>query len=217
MQNRSSHPILIFGVLLILINLVMIDIKLFSQTSTRVSDISTYKSPVIESANSIKDTRQNCPVDCLNIIREATAEMELRIGTTNRDDLWQIAPQTAPQNREFYVPLGNGTTSKTDWDDLTATETILDPANYGSIKEAYFIASLSNVTQNGTVQAQLYNVTDKHPVWGSEVSMTGKEAQTITSGRIQIENGNKLYRVRIKSSLGYQVSLENGKIRIVTE
>jgi hypothetical protein len=113
--------------------------------------------------------------------------------------------------------LGSGSTDKTDWDNLTATETIIDPGNYGTIKEAYFIVSLKNPTQNGQTDVQLYNVTDKHPVWGSHVVMNGPQSQTINSNSIQLDKGAKLYRVQLKSSLGYSVSVENAKIRIVSE
>jgi hypothetical protein len=217
MQNNTYSPLFAFLIILISINLFILDLKIFSQVSSiKVSDISTYKSPLIETPRSQIAISGVCPQSCTDVINNKISGLPQRTGSTEENSAIQNS-QLQAKRSEYYVPLGAGNTTKSAWDDIISTETIIDPSFYGNIKESYFIASLNNPTQNGQVEAQIINVTDKHPVWGSHVIMSGPQTQTITSDKITLDNGNKLYRVQLKSSLGYQVSLDNAKIRIISE
>ncbi len=217
MQDSSNTHLIIISLLFItIINLFVLDLKVFNPMSNiQISDISTSNiSPTISTTNTQLITNNNsCPIGCLSIIQEATKGS--RLGTTILTDTSNQV-NLPSQSHETYIPLGTGTTSKTEWEDITSTDTTVDPSNYGTIGEAYFIASLKNPTQNGQVEAQLYNVTDKHPVWNSSVVLNGPLTQTITSPLITLDKGNKLYRVQLKSTLGYQVSLDNAKIKIIS-
>lgn len=214
MRDNSSHIVIIFLLTLITVNLFILDLKVFSPSGAiQLSDITSVITPTPTSSNSYAIQQQNliCPNSCLSIIQQATESS--RVGATNLT----TSNSTPSVQREIYVPLGSGVTSKSQWDNITGTETLINPANYGRIKEAYFVASLSNPTQNGAVEAQLYNVTDNHLVWDSHIVMNGPAAKTITSNKITLDSGSKLYRVQLKSTLGFSVSLENAKILIITE
>lgn len=217
MRDNSSHIVIIFLLTLITLNLFLLDLKVFSpENNIKISDITSVINPnPSPTTNPTTILSQNlvCPNTCLSAIQQATSSSRL-----GNNPLQEVPLQTASgQSREFYIPLGSGSTAKSDWEDITATETVIDPANYGNIKEAYFIASLRNPTQNGQVEAQLYNVTDKHLVWGSHVILNGPKEQTITSAKITLDNGAKLYRAQLKSTLSFQAYLDNAKIRILTE
>lgn len=225
-DNSYTHLILIFLLTIIAANLFILDIKVFSPNSAiMLSQVSISATPVPTSVSVQKDsTFSFCPQSCLSIIKQATNSGNLSRGGGIHDSANAYSSQaasgqpiTSRASRESYIPLGTGSTDKSSFTDLTGTETVIDPANYGTVKEAYFIASLKNPTRNGSVEAQLYNVTDKHPVWGSTVTMSGTESQTISSGKITIDTGSKLYRVQLKSTLNYTVSLDNSKIRIISE
>lgn len=215
MRDNSSHIVIIFLLTLITLNLFLLDLKVFApENNIKISDISTIATPIPTVTNhpQLSTNNLSCPNSCLTLIQKATESNNLNSNlqlTTNNQQ--QVA------SREFYIPLGSGSTSKSEWTDIIGTDTVIDPGNYGNIKEAYFIASLSNPTQNGAVEAQLFNVTDKHLVWGSTVTMNGPSAQTITSGKITLDKGAKLYRVQLKSTLRYTASLDNAKIRIITQ
>lgn len=232
-ENYSPHLIIITLLAFIALNLLFLDIKVFSPESmVKVSEIASVISP-LPSQYKFSNSDLYCPAGCINLIKEASSANKLNIGSpsdsqvnssnTNQPFAEAQGKQPTTNNsqlttsHEYYIPLGSGTTSKSDWEDLVATETIIDPSNYGSIKEAYFVASLRNPTQNGIVEAQVYNVTDKHPVWGSHVVMNGPASQTINSDKISLDSGTKLYRVQLKSSLQFQVYLDNAKIRIITD
>lgn len=221
-ESPNTHLIIIFLLLVTIINLFILDLKVFNPAANvLISDITTSNiSPTISTTNTstslgvnyqpLINDNNSCPIACLSIIQQATISASQ---SSLQGHPLQIALE---QSREYYIPLGNGNTSKTTWEDITGTDTTIDPSNYGSIKEVYFIASLKNPTQNGQMEAQLYNVTDKHPVWNSLVILNGPLTQTITSHQITLDRGNKLYRVQLKSSLGYSVSLENAKIKIIS-
>ena len=215
MRDNSSHIVIIFLLTLITLNLFLLDLKVFApENNIKISDITSVATPIPSSVtNNLQPTTNNylCPNSCLSIIQQATS-------SASQGSLQEVLLQKASgQSREFYIPLGSGSTTKSDWNDMTNTDTLIDPANYGTIKEAYFIASLGNPTQNGQVEAQLYNVTDKHLVWGSHVVMNGPSSQTITSDKITLDKGAKLYRAQLKSTLQYAASLDNAKIRIITQ
>lgn len=215
MRDNTSHLVIIFLLTLITLNLFILDLKVFSPSNTvQISDITTVATPIpsptINPSTSLGASNPLCPIACLSLIQQATSPATL----ASQGDTLQ---KTGGGYREIYIPLGNGTTTKSSWDDITGTETLINPTNYGSVREVYFIASLSNPTQNGQVEAQLYNVTDKHMVWGSHMVMKGPASQTLTSGKIVLDNGAKLYRVQIKSTLQFAASLDNAKIRIITQ
>ena len=198
-DNYYTHLIIIILLTFVSLNLLILDLKVFTPGSAiKLSDVTTVATPQPTILPSVTPRA---------LIVSPTISQITFIQPANRS--------TTP--REYYIPLGSGSTSNTKWEDLIATETLIDPAKYPGLIETYFIASLRNPTQNGQVETQLYNVTDKHPVWGSHVILNGPQSQTITSGKITLDTGSKLYRVQIKSSLSYLVYLDNAKIRIVTE
>jgi len=216
MKQFVIYLLLIF----IALNLVILNLKVFfpnnlfllsNSMSAPSSSTTAPESPFEKQPPSF--VNQSCPVSCLSAIFEATASSDIRTGAPSQETN-QTASSSNP--REYYIPLGSGSTGSPDWTDITATETLIDPSLYGNITEAYFTVSLRNPTRNGRIEAQLYNATDKHLVWTSHLAMDGPESQTITSGKIILSNGAKIYRVQLKSTLSYPAYLDNAKIRIVT-
>lgn len=222
-RSLHSHFLIVILLTLAAVNLFILDLKFFTPASLlTLSDISTTATPApiktSESAMITTTPNQICTDSCRELIRQATASTaynQPRIGSVS--EMGTAPRQNTSVQREYYIPLGSGETNKPDWNDLLTTDTVIDPSNYGKIREAYFIASMKNPTQNGQTDVQIFSVTDRHPVWNSQVTMNGPLAQTITSGKISFDTGNKLYRVQMKNSMGYTVQLENAKIRIVTE
>lgn len=214
MRDNSSHIVIIFLLTLITLNLFLLDLKVFSpENNIKISDIASVITPIptLTINYQLPTNNLSCPISCFSIIQQATS-------AASQGSSQEVLLQKASgQSREYYIPLGSGSTTKSDFEDITSSDTIIDPANYGNIKEAYFIATLKNPTQNGAVEAQIFNVTDKHLVWGSHIVMNGPAVQTITSDKITLDKGAKLYRVQLKSSLQYAASLDNAKIRIISQ
>ena len=214
-RDSYTHYMILFLLVLIAANLLILDLKVFSQLSLlQLSDTTTVVTPIPSTAP--ESLVSSCLSDCRSLIEQATKSAQPLLGAPNQEV--SLTTQTIRSSpREYYIPLGSGSTTKSSFEDLATTEAIIDPANYGTIKEAYFTASFRNPTKNGQVEAQLYNVTDKNIVWGSHVVMNGAEAQTITSTNFSLPSGAKLYRIQLKSTLQFQVFLDNAKIRIVTD
>ncbi len=210
--DSYQHIVITLLLILIAVNLLILDVKVFSSQSVQISGITTSSTPTSQAPISpLSSISDSCPNSCLTLIKDATRS------STALSPLYPLTRIPSSSPREFYIPLGTGSTQKNDWDDLLSTDTLIDPANYGNIKEIYFIAALRNPTQNGQIEAQLYNVTDKHLVWNSNVVMNGPLSQTLTSAKITLDTGAKLYRVQLKSSLQAPANLDTGKIRIIAE
>ncbi len=118
--------------------------------------------------------------------------------------------------REIYIPLGSGSSKSSSWDSLEGIEVNIDTSRYGVIKEAYFQAALRIPTANGQVYAKLYNETDKHDVWFSEVSTEGATG-VVKEAKITIDKGAKLYRVYLKSTLEVEAILDLARIKLIVE
>ena len=209
-----AHFAILILLLLIAVNLLILDIKIFYPQNILLSETKTMPFPAVSNEAQppvYKIDNSQCPVACLNLIGQATSGSN--IGSP--DQTAPIVSKQAAVAKEYFIPLGQGETSKNNWDDIIGTETVINPAVYGQIKETYFIASLKNPTKNGQVEVRLYNVTDNNVVYGSHVVMTNLTEQTITSEKFALPNSSKLLRAQLKSTLGYPVTLENARLKIL--
>ncbi|HCM37578.1 MAG: hypothetical protein UV61_C0002G0130 [Candidatus Gottesmanbacteria bacterium GW2011_GWB1_43_11] len=150
-------------------------------------------------------------------LQEATAALTQRVDFLSQNSpLPKSIPVTSEITtsgvKEYYIPLGSGSTSATDWTDLTGVEAYVAPSNYGEIKEMYFEASFSG--QSGRVFVRLSNVTDNIGLFESEISREGMASALISSGKIPIPTSTKLYRVQMKSAFGAFSTLTNARIKL---
>lgn len=198
-RNLWLAPVL----LLIAVNMIFLDLLVFPQfrpsepVSTEISIVNTTPTPAFQQEQS------SCGKDCLAAIAK---EVTKQIGSK---------PKVTEQVKEYYIPLGSGSIRSFEWTDIAAAQAMIDTNNYPNIKKVTFDVFMRNPTGNGMVYAKLYNVTDKHDVWFSEVSMEG-HALTHKETTITLEPGNKLYRVMMKTSMGFDAILENARIIIGT-
>ena len=120
-------------------------------------------------------------------------------------------------SREYYIPLGSGSTKSSDWEDLNGVEAVIDMNNYPNPKSIIFETSMYIPTGNGEVKAKLYNVTDQHDAWSSEVTSSGSTSQRNEANNISLAPGRKLYRVMMKSSMSYPAILDSARLKIILE
>ncbi len=121
---------------------------------------------------------------------------------------------TTSYGKEFYVPLGTGTNTSTDWADVKGTAAYIDTKLYGKLKKVTFEASLS--VPSGTASVRLFNATDKHPVWYSEMTLANAGPELLTSSGITLDSGNKLYQVQMKSQFRATTNLLQSRVHIIT-
>ncbi|MEK7092836.1 MAG: hypothetical protein AAB907_04390, partial [Patescibacteria group bacterium] len=62
---------------------------------------------------------------------------------------------------------------------------------------------------------RLFNATDKHPVWYSDLFLEGGATQLLISPAIQLDSGSKLYAVQMKTSLKFETNLLQSRLHIV--
>lgn len=120
--------------------------------------------------------------------------------------------------KESIIPLGSGTNATGDWTDVAGTSVALDSAQYGTIKKVTFEASVGVPTGNQRAYVRLYNVTDAHPIWYSDMSMDGTGPTTLTSpATLVLGTGTKTYIVQMKSQLKFPTNLVSARLRIISQ
>lgn len=206
MYGRSGYFILISILLLLAVNTALLDIVIFTQSVKNDSSAVNIQSTTIQN--------DLCPSACQTLIRlqsnqvaTASSPVPARIQAN--------PPASVGIAKEYYIPLGIGTTKSMQYDDLLTTDTTIDTSNYPPIKQVTFEVTLRNPTGNGQTLAKLFNVSDKHDVWFSEVSFEGGGSAQ-RSATVNLDPGNKIYRVQLKSTLGYDVYVDNSRIHITT-
>ncbi|MCL5970900.1 MAG: hypothetical protein M1450_05390 [Patescibacteria group bacterium] len=123
---------------------------------------------------------------------------------------YPVVDKSAP--KDYFIPLGSGINTSTDWTDINGVQTIVDFGQYPNIKEIRLEASVSIPT--GFVSVRLYNVTDKHPVWNSEIILNDKTSGYLVSPAISYDTGTKTYQVQIRNQLNATANLVQAKIHI---
>lgn len=188
--------------LLLTVNVVMLDLMIFYGRTSKPSEIA---------ATSIRITVTPTPTERCS----SSCEAKIDAVAQKVDALGVLAPNMRSTSNEYYIPLGSATTKSNTWKDLDGVEAVIDTTNYPPIKSVTFEVYLKITTANGQVYAKLYNVTDKHDVWFSEVNSEGP-VLTKKEAMITLEPGAKTYRVMGLSTLKYDANIENARIRIVT-
>lgn len=203
----------------VVINLVVLNYTLFRLVPIRFEQVAVSTDPSPSSPPDLPQDR--CGIDCKLAIAASVKELESKIATLAARPLPTSTPRPASTAtplagvKEFFVPMGTGSTTKADWEDIPGTDVYINTENYPHIQTVYFEVSLRIPTKNGVVSARLYNVTDKHPVWNSEVS-TDQDASTFKASTFTLDPGNKQYRVQMKTTLQYQSLLDSARIKILT-
>jgi hypothetical protein len=124
-------------------------------------------------------------------------------------------PSFNPTVKEYFIPLGSGTNQSSDWTDVPGAQAVVDFGQYPDIKQVQFEASVYVPTANEQVFVRLYNQTDKHPVWYSDVVMNGNQSAYLTSQPLIVDQGEKLYQVQMKTQLQYPANLTQARIHVI--
>jgi len=137
---------------------------------------------------------------------------------TKTETIIQKETQTIVQTaqKEIFVPIGSGSTFSHDYADLSGLKVTIDTTKYSAIDSVYFEASIRLQDGNGKMFTQLFNETDKHPVWNSEMSTSSATSTFTTSSKINLDSGAKTYKIQAKTNLtAYAAHVENARIHII--
>jgi hypothetical protein len=153
----------------------------------------------------------------LKLLNACKAEISQAMSTisSQKGKTETVVTTPATSTKEYYVPLGSGEVTSLEWVEITGAEAYIDSKSYGRIKEVYFQANLRMPSGTGKVYAMLYNMTDKHPVFNSEVSSISTSGESVSS-KINLDEGNKLYRLKMKLSIPHKGNCDLARVKIVT-
>lgn len=206
MLKQFQKPLIILFAVFIFINLISIDFVLFNQYTNKQNPTEKITSPV--------ESNQKNEEKCTNCI-SATPTISLSPTPTIKPISSTSKTQSTSSVKEFMIALGSGTNQSTEWVDVPGVGATINSNDYGSIKNIYFEVSLIMPTTNNLVSIRLYNVTDQHPVWYSQIDSNGQNTAFLSSQAIKLDSGNKLYQVQMKSLLTDQpVTLVQSRIHI---
>jgi hypothetical protein len=194
--------ILLFG------DLIFLNFKFFNSETQKTNDTTILLPSAIPSTT----INLSCPTACLDLINNIPSP------TPNKT----VSPACSCSNqtvsvKEYYVPLGSGSTNSISWTAITGAEAYVNPANYGKIKSITFEASMRVPTGNGKIYARLYNINDQTGIFESEVSTDSSTGARIESGKLSFSSANKLYRVQLRTDMGYDGILDLGRLKITIE
>ena len=214
----SPRNLIILFAALTFINLAYLDL-ISSKASKQIvlEKSASTNSPSNNSQSLNKQIDQMCPQSCVSQIYEATASHKLTSEPTptTAEDVSPTPTVVTNATKEFFVPLGQGSSSADDWQDVPTIQATIDTANYPDIKSATFEVSFRIPTGNEIAYIRLYNTTDKHPVWTSELSLEGGTPKFLTKA-ITLEPGSKTYQVQMKTSLKFQAIFDQARLHIIT-
>jgi len=217
-KGKLIQTFLIILGILALANIVFLDIKVFKEEGKEIAEIfvsqpSSVPDKISSPSSSIKKEKEilSCPPSCLEKINEATKSLTLPTPKT----IIQKAPQSSV--KEFYIPLGSGSSSSTSWEEIKNAEAYFDPQNYGKIQSITFEALMHIPTANGRVYARLYNVDNQTGLTETEVWIEGSTGIRVESASFNLPQAKKLYRVQLKTTMEYEAILDLARLKVVVQ
>lgn len=208
--SQKIHLVLVVVILLLLGNVFVLNYKIF-YPSDKTKEIDTETEFNVVNTASPSATVDSCyPYSCPDLIKQATESL------TPKTVIEKPAPSISRAG-EFYITFGSGQLKADDWEDVPGLAVYIDNTKYGNIKKVTFEVSMKILNAHGTSFARVFNATDNHPVWSSEISTESDKSQLIVSSPITLDLGNKLYKVQLKNTIKEVTIIDQARIRIITQ
>ncbi len=212
----SFKNILFALLILIVINLLYLDILIIKS-----GNIKTIEKIISTPSSTNNQNDSFCSLSCITKINEEIQKLNKQTvskAVTPTPTIAQTPSVGSSSVKEYYIPFGSGSGNSSDWQDVAGLQAYVDSAGYPNIKSVVFEASLHIPTGNETATVRLYNATDGHPVWNSEVNFNGNASSVfLTSSSVSLDNGNKLYKVQMKTQLQFNAVLDQSRLHITTK
>lgn len=214
----SFKSLTAIALLSIFINIAYAEISSSLNPRFRIIERITQAIPFVDNKES-KTEDLACPTACISEIYQATAssqtQQSVTTATISTPSETPEPTQTITTVKEIFIPFGSGSSLAGDWEDIPGVQASLDTNNFPSIKSVTFETTARIPTGNEIAYIRLYNVTDKHPMWSSEISWEGGGTKFLTK-TITLDSGNKVYQVQMKTSLKFQAIFDQARLHIIT-
>lgn len=203
--------------ILVVVNLGLLDIFVLYNRPLNQSNDSLVSQNIQNNKTTSSETKA-CPASCLAAIENASLSLTVtpKAAKPTQNVLQSPSQASSPVATESVISFGGGTNETDEWADLPGIAASIDSTKYGRIKTVIFEATVHIPTGNEIAYVRLFNATDKHPVWFSEVSVEGGTSKLLISNPIALDDGNKLYQVQMKTSLKHKAILDQARVRITT-
>lgn len=234
-QHWLHHKAFLTIFLLLVINILVLDVlfgmNFLGRSENQISQAVTLSTPTptFSYAPTLSSETQACSPSCLSAIDQAVAPLKITPSPTSRSRSQPTPPPTAipilqPTTssqkvntiKEFFIPLGSGSSTAADWTDVPGVKAEVDSTRYGTIQKVLFEASVHVSNTNQIVEVRLYNETDKYVVSNSEFLYPSGTSQNFRIAEIQLGQGAKTYKVQMKTQLQYTAVLDQARIHITT-
>lgn len=192
-------------------------VQLVSQTVNELKNgITPTVAPITQSIATTGTCDKTCVQDLINktvptlvnsvLATQPTPSQSVRASTT---------PPVSRVSQTRSIDLPGGTASGTDWTKIGNSEFWFDSSLYGTLVSATWQGWLEVQDGNGVGSVRLYDVTNKRAVDGSEVQINSSTKSSFYSKNLSIWRGQNQYRLEVKSSTGYQVTISGAQLKIV--
>ncbi len=205
-EKEIKIGFLIIGIIIVLILVNIIYLNFFFFKNRGSSRIITSQSS-LRSISPSPTPIQSGPTPCINCMSS----------TTSATILSPVSPSHVPAVKDYFVPLGSGTNQSSDWMDVPGIQATVDFGQYANIKEIHFEASVYLPNAGEQVWVRLFNKTDQHPVWYSDVSMNDNSSGSLSSAPLVYDKGVKLYQVQMKTQLQAVANLVQARIHVILQ
>lgn len=241
-QNASSRiqsfiassiiSYILFGIIFILvINAILVDIWIFS-------------SPTNKSNNNLalQQVSAICPQSCVAKFSEfvntgqkniTTIPEQVQNTTPNSTPSLAITPTPSPTPtptpiatsfptptailREYFIPLGQGSGSYTNWTVVPGIGAKINITTYGKIEKVYFEVTVRVPAGSQIVNVRLYNASNMQHIANSDVTLTSNTSTLLSSPSISPTDtkDENLYQVQLKTQLGSTTYIDQARLRIL--
>lgn len=222
----ENKYIIVVVLLVLVINVIVVDIIFLSSRKT-------------EDKKNTSAISALCPQSCLNHFSQITATLESQKNTSSTSasatpspvlptntptPTATVTPSTSPSvtptppTREYFIPLGQGSGTYTDWTVVPGIGAKINVTSYGKIEKVYFEATVRIPNGNQTVYVRLYNASSSQNITNSDVTLSSGTTTLLTSPAISLTDtkDENLYQVQLKTQLGSTTYIEQARLRIVT-
>jgi hypothetical protein len=162
---------------------------------------------VATEADTIADLREQ-----LDEISGVVATLSAEPKTITKTVTNSVSSQSA---KEYVIYLGSGSTTSREWVEIEGTKTTVNTANYPTIKNMEFQASLKIV--GGEARARLKNKTTGAIFHDSEVMHNSSVVTWVSRTGLPLHGGNNEYVVELRSTSGELAQLEGARLRLTVE
>lgn len=127
-----------------------------------------------------------------------------------------VVQQTVVQTpQQIFIPIGDGSTTASSYTALPGVQVTIDSSKYPNISSVQFEANVSVTGGNGMAYAQLYDSTQNHPVWYSQLQSNSPTGSLQTSQNITLDSGVNTYVVQAYTALNqYPANVSTARIQI---